>query len=249
MSDIPAYLRSLTVLLENKLAANGSSDLDRRIADALHKLSWAVKELRDAFQADPKERSHQGAANDPRRQSAEVQDIAAEAIVRRAAELLPKSKRIQAAVKATQAQQRVKGRRAVGESEIDDRAELIQMARLIIESDSKKPAQTAADEVASGMMLIMIKKNIEKNSLVRRLAKKYRLNPAHYDALAADQMRQEHMSKAKLLMARDPAVEAISQADGELAPLVEKIKANAEVAELVKRLAGTRKQQNKYVET
>jgi hypothetical protein len=241
MSDIPPRFQFLKVLLENKLAANRPSDFERRISAALRGLKHTIKELRDAVQADP--RGPHLSAHGPRRQSSAVQDVAAEEILRAAAELLPKSERIQVALSAAMAQRRADRRRAIGESEIKDDGSLVQMARLMIESGGKKLPKTAAREVARQIN----SKGIE-DSTVRRLYRKYRDKGSLYDALAAAQMRQESILHGKRLfnLARDEAdIEAICRGNEEIAGLVERIKSNAETVRVVEQLTGTRKSQNK----
>src|SRR4051794_17235924 len=86
-------VRAIQLLMESRLARAAPSDFERRISGALLGVDMAVKQLRDALQADPKQRPYQGSALDPRRQSAKAQDIAALEILRSAEQLLPKSRR------------------------------------------------------------------------------------------------------------------------------------------------------------
>jgi hypothetical protein len=249
MSDVPPRAHAFKVLLEHKLAANRPSDFERRISAALRDLKRAIMVLRDAIQADP--RGFPVSAHDPRRQSSAAQDVAAEEILRMAAEFLPKSRRIQVAMKAAMAQRRADGRRAVGDSEIDDRAELIQMARLMIESGGNKLPKTAAAEVARQMPHGPM---VQEESVTTRLYRKYRDKGSLYDALAAAQMREEIILEGKRLMASildvgmaidEADIEAICRGNEEIAGLVERIKSNAETVRVVEQLTGTRKSQNK----
>jgi hypothetical protein len=232
MTDVPAQIQALNTLLKSRLAANQPSEFERRISKAQRVLKHAVVELRNAVQVNPCALSFKMSPHDPRIQSALAQDIAAELILRIAAEFLPKSERLRAAAKVMHAQRRADGKRAVGESEINDTEALIQMGRLIIKSGGEKRPKTAARDVAGRASGNSV------DAIVTRLWRKYTANGQLYEALAAAHMRQEALTEARqqLNMRDEEQVDAFCRGNEELASLVEKIKENAETARLVKLL-------------
>jgi hypothetical protein len=221
--DVEAQKHALKVLLESEFAVNRHSEFERRISAAILRVQEAVFELRNALQADPKKTRGEINAVDPSRQSVAAQDVAADEILIIAASLLPRSGHIKAAIKAAAPR--------AGNSEINDRAALIEMARRLIESGGAMAPKAAARLVALRLVAAH-----SVNSTVDRLRRKFMKDRAIYDALAAARIRFDAAQEASIAYGTVPKVHEIGD--------INRINANAEAKRIAALLLHTREREH-----